>query len=653
MSIYSREIGVQVVHENKAAAEAAASLAKYLEVSEYSARRAPLPHQNVILSDILYGLYDGMQRGYVESPTATGKTYLMARLAEAFYNSGMRVLILCDRTPQADQILGKSGDTGLLQVTDSMDFKDVGVHYDHSHASKDDPVVISTYASLNRFAETAELGKFDVFLADEAHKGLGPVTSANLKEFCPGAVKMAFTATATYSPDKKVSQIFDAPFHVTTLKEGIENDLVAPVNCLIYATSESIPFLDYSEDYTQRELEKLINLKPRNDKALEFAKDFIADGRQGIIACVPGANLAHARLLANELDGDFIKLPDGRYKFIRANSVGGHNSPGENRKILKDFENGQIDVLTFVDLISEGWNSRVASFLIDLQPTTSRVKKTQKIGRVIRKKPNNLHSIVVDFMDISMKYQITSLDVLQEKQYVIGRTHGSRNGGTGGNGGFNRKYIERIINSNLWRELEQINMYKVADLRLRTTSGEMNRLDPVVEKYEQLLGKSYEREPTNSMSLPINVIKDIGAFMRKYTRIERLTPDEEVLERFIQEHLPAQAERAPLLARLALQGFDAEPAGILQTDPRVPDEYDLIDEVLFNARNEAIEKSLSALPERERRIIRLRYGLEDGTSHTLDYIGAQLDITRERVRQLEGQALARLGSLRELMGTDT
>ena len=54
-----------------------------------------------------------------------------------------------------------------------------------------------------------------------------------------------------------------------------------------------------------------------------------------------------------------------------------------------------------------------------------------------------------------------------------------------------------------------------------------------------------------------------------------------------------------------------------------------------------------ALPERERRILELRFGFE-GEPWTLEAIGHELELTRERVRQLEGQALSRLAALREL-----
>jgi len=55
-----------------------------------------------------------------------------------------------------------------------------------------------------------------------------------------------------------------------------------------------------------------------------------------------------------------------------------------------------------------------------------------------------------------------------------------------------------------------------------------------------------------------------------------------------------------------------------------------------------LTEALNRLPEREARILRLRYGLEDGEMHTLEEVGRAIGVTRERVRQLEAQALNRL-----------
>ena len=57
---------------------------------------------------------------------------------------------------------------------------------------------------------------------------------------------------------------------------------------------------------------------------------------------------------------------------------------------------------------------------------------------------------------------------------------------------------------------------------------------------------------------------------------------------------------------------------------------------------EHVKVMLSALSEREQKILKLRFGLEDGRSHTLEEVGQEFNVTRERIRQIEAKALAKL-----------
>lgn len=59
-------------------------------------------------------------------------------------------------------------------------------------------------------------------------------------------------------------------------------------------------------------------------------------------------------------------------------------------------------------------------------------------------------------------------------------------------------------------------------------------------------------------------------------------------------------------------------------------------------RKEEVSELLASLTERERQVIELRYGLEDGRTHTLEEIGGILNVTRERVRQIEARAMEKL-----------
>ena len=80
------------------------------------------------------------------------------------------------------------------------------------------------------------------------------------------------------------------------------------------------------------------------------------------------------------------------------------------------------------------------------------------------------------------------------------------------------------------------------------------------------------------------------------------------------------------------------------------------DSAIFNLLREHLEEILHNLPPREVRILQLRYGLLDGQAYTLEEVGRKMGVTRERVRQIEAQALSRLRhpsvrrKLREYLG---
>jgi RNA polymerase sigma factor (sigma-70 family) len=74
-------------------------------------------------------------------------------------------------------------------------------------------------------------------------------------------------------------------------------------------------------------------------------------------------------------------------------------------------------------------------------------------------------------------------------------------------------------------------------------------------------------------------------------------------------------------------------------DTSAPTPFDLAAERMLGAE---IERLLGRLGERERQILRLRYGLDRGEPRTLEEVGAELNLTRERIRQIERSALAKL-----------
>jgi RNA polymerase primary sigma factor len=78
------------------------------------------------------------------------------------------------------------------------------------------------------------------------------------------------------------------------------------------------------------------------------------------------------------------------------------------------------------------------------------------------------------------------------------------------------------------------------------------------------------------------------------------------------------------------------------------DSEPLPDEVAgLTMRNEALARALGLLPERERKVLELRFGLNGESPHTLDEVGRAFNVTRERIRQIENQSLKKLRAFTE------
>jgi len=67
-----------------------------------------------------------------------------------------------------------------------------------------------------------------------------------------------------------------------------------------------------------------------------------------------------------------------------------------------------------------------------------------------------------------------------------------------------------------------------------------------------------------------------------------------------------------------------------------------LDAAILGNLNETTTRVLSTLTAREERVLRMRFGIGMNTDHTLEEVGQQFNVTRERIRQIEAKALRKL-----------
>jgi RNA polymerase primary sigma factor len=164
-------------------------------------------------------------------------------------------------------------------------------------------------------------------------------------------------------------------------------------------------------------------------------------------------------------------------------------------------------------------------------------------------------------------------------------------------------------------------------------------------------------DKARTIRMPVHIVER----MQKLNRAERTLwtqlGREPTLEEIAEEaNLPlAQAHEVKAAARASTSldqpvgdTEDAVFGDFVAGEGPLPDE-----QVEVSLRCQALAEALAALAERERRVLVLRYGLDDAEPKTLEEIGRRLGLTRERVRQIETEALKRLARLREMESVAT
>ncbi|MFA5647450.1 MAG: RNA polymerase sigma factor RpoD/SigA [Bacteroidales bacterium] len=154
-------------------------------------------------------------------------------------------------------------------------------------------------------------------------------------------------------------------------------------------------------------------------------------------------------------------------------------------------------------------------------------------------------------------------------------------------------------------------------------------------------------EQSRIVKLPLNKIGSINKVNRAFTKLEQQFEREPSIE-----ELSEVLELAPGDIKEALKSSNRH---ISMDAPISPDEdgnlYDILltnempapDRGLLNdSLKKEIERALATLTPREASIIRLYFGLNGKHQHTLEEIGEELDLTRERVRQIKEKAIKRL-----------
>ena len=305
-------------------------------------------------------------------PTGAGKTVVFAAISKAISQNEKNVLILVHRRELIDQA--------------SKKLKNIGVNHGviaSKYESSQNNIQIASVQTLVRRLVTNTFNP-NYIIIDEAHHAAAG-SWRKIIEHYKDAYKIGCTATPIRLDGRGLADYFDDLVKGPGVAKLIKDKYLAPYK--VFAPPLKIN-LDKVKtlggDYQKKELEKQIDTVDIIGDAVQQYKKH-ADGLPAIAFCI---SIKHATDVCN-------KFKDAGYK---AAIVHGEMKVDDRDEAIKGLGNGKIQILTSVDVISEGTDVPDVSAAILLRPTKSEGLYLQQVGRVLRPKEGKT-AIILDHVN--------------------------------------------------------------------------------------------------------------------------------------------------------------------------------------------------------------------------------------------------------------
>ena len=359
----------------------------------------PRPYQTEALKKVIKRWGGGITRQLISLPTGCGKTVIFGMVAEALR---VRTLVLAHR----EELLLQARQKIRLVYPDA----DVGILKAEERGGLYTDICVASVQTAVRHTEALRERGFKLLICDEAHHS---VSASYMKVFSElgfmdgdkDKLLLGVTATAYRGDKVGLGNLFEEIVFERSILAMMKAGYLCDVKGLEVRTETDISGVHTrTGDFAIDELSELIDTPERN--AL-VADTYLQHGgnRRGIVF---GVRVEHAMNLAQAF----------RERGVPCAAVYGDMPADERRDVLKRYEARELQVLTNVGVLTEGWDVPDTSIIMMARPTKSRGLYIQCVGRGLRLAPNKENCLLVDFVDVAKRHKLCSFGTLAGGQLI-------------------------------------------------------------------------------------------------------------------------------------------------------------------------------------------------------------------------------------------
>ena len=292
-------------------------------------------------------------RQLIQLPTGAGKTWVFCKYLKKNSDSA---LIICPSIELKQQIF----DTCKL-----FDIRDVSFNI---HDTRKNHVVTTHSLCFEKNLEVIKRKQYQNVIIDEAHHSHSPTYKKFLKYTNPSTKILGCTATPERLDGKNLLDIFERLTYHKNIYDLVNAGYLADIEAYRIKTQQKIA--KRANDFRSVEL-RLLDNDQRNNIIINTFMENCTD-KKTLIFCL---NIEHSLKIAQTL----------RKKNIKSAYVHGKMKRSERKDVLSKFKNGEIQVVTNCQILTEGFDEPSIEALMITRPTASKSLYCQMIGRGLRK----------------------------------------------------------------------------------------------------------------------------------------------------------------------------------------------------------------------------------------------------------------------------